>query len=287
MAALIVVWGSAYILLKVAVHDIDPAWMTAGRLWVGAATLGALALATGMKLPPLTPRPDPLWGWYAFNGIVGTALPFFLYASAARGIPSAVNAICNGATPIFTLLLAWFAQADAPPTRLRVTGVLLGFAGLLVLVAPRLTGAGVAVEGLALAAALSGAAFYAMANVAIRRAPPAAPVIGSLILCITGALAASLMAAWSGPPAHMPGWPALAAMIFLGVVNTGIATVGYVRIIQRRGPVFMSMAIYIAPLWATALGLMAGEALQWTVFAALVLILGGVVLASRPAKAAV
>lgn len=286
MGALIATWGSAYALLKIAVHEIPPVWNTAARLWIGAATLGVMAVIWRVKLPPLLPRPDPLWWWYAFNGIIGTALPFYLYAMAAQGIPSAVNAICNGASPIFTLVFAWFAQADARPTGKRVGGVLLGFLGLVVLVGPRLA-QGASLEALALIAAIAGAAFYAMANVAIRRAPPTAPIIGSLILCLTGGVAASLVAVATAPLPPVPHAPALLALAFLGVVITGVATVGYVFVIQRRGPVFLSMAIYISPLWATALGVaVMGERPGWNAFAALALILTGVVLTTRPAKAA-
>jgi drug/metabolite transporter (DMT)-like permease len=286
MAGLIVTWGSAYALLKVAVHEIPPVWNTAARLWIGAATLGSIALVRGLKLPALLPRPDPVWWWYAFNGIIGTALPFYLYAMAAQGIPSAVNAICNGASPIFTLLFAWFAAADERPSPRRIGGVLLGFVGLVVLVGPRLA-AGASLETLALIAAIAGASFYAMANVAIRRAPPASPVIGSLILCLTGGLAATLVAASTEPLPPMPHAPALAALLFLGVVITGVATVGYVFVIQRRGPVFLSMAIYISPLWATALGVgVMGERPGWNAFVALGLILAGVALVTRPVGAA-
>ncbi|MDB5432154.1 MAG: hypothetical protein JWP35_3270 [Caulobacter sp.] len=284
MGALIATWGSAYALLKIAVHEIPPVWNTAARLWIGAATLGVMAVIWREKLPPLLPRPDPVWWWYAFNGIIGTALPFYLYAMAAQGIPSAVNAICNGASPIFTLLFAWFAQADTRPTAKRIGGVLLGFMGLVVLVGPRLA-QGASLETVALTAAIAGAAFYAMANVAIRRAPPTAPIIGSLILCLTGGVAASLVAVSTAPLPPMPHAPALMALAFLGVVITGIATVGYVFVIQRRGPVFLSMAIYVSPLWATALGvLVMGERPGWNAFAALALILAGVVLTTRPAK---
>jgi drug/metabolite transporter (DMT)-like permease len=284
MAGLIATWGSAYALLKVAVHEIPPVWNTAFRLWIGAATLGAIALARGLRLPPLLPRPDPVWWWYAFNGTIGTALPFYLYAMAAQGIPSAVSAICNGASPIFTLLFAWFAAADEQPSPRRIGGVLLGFGGLVVLVAPRLA-QGASLETLALIAAIAGAVFYAMANVAIRRAPATAPVIGSLILCITGGLAATLVAAATAPLPPLPHAPALAALAFLGVGITGLATVGYVFVIQRRGPVFLSMAIYVSPLWATALGvLVMGERPGWNAFAALALILAGLALVTRPTR---
>ena len=62
---------------------------------------------------------------------------------------------------------------------------------------------------------------------------------------------------------------------------TALATIGYVDLIQRRGPLFLSMAIYMAPLWATAVGVIfLAERPSWTAFVALALILGGVALAT-------
>jgi drug/metabolite transporter (DMT)-like permease len=73
----------------------------------------------------------------------------------------------------------------------------------------------------------------------------------------------------------------------LGVFSTGLATVGYVFLIQRRGPLFMSMSIYLAPCLATALGMAAlGERPGWPAFAALALILAGVGLATTGGRRA-
>ena len=89
------------------------------------------------------------------------------------------------------------------------------------------------------------------------------------------------------PP--MTAWPSpasTAAVVSLGVFPTALAGIGYVFLVQRQGPVFMSMAIYLAPLWATALGvLLLGERPGWPAYAALALILGGVALATTTRKA--
>jgi drug/metabolite transporter (DMT)-like permease len=286
LAGLVIAWGSAFGALKIAVHDIPPAWNTVVRLWVASAVLGAVCLMQRERLPALLPRPAPAWGYYTVIGLIGMALPFFLFAFAATGLPSAVNAICNGASPIFTALLAylWLREEQMGPRR--ALGVGLGFAGLVVLVAPRLLH-GVSVETLALAAALTGAALYAVSNIVTRKAPPVASSVGGLMMCLTGAVAATAATFALEPlPAAAPSWQAVASVAGLGVFSTALGSVGYVFLIKRQGPVFMTMAIYLAPLWATALGVMLlGERPGWPAYAALALILGGVALATTTRKA--
>lgn len=281
LAGLVIAWGSAFGALKIAVVDITPTWNTVIRLWVASATLAMVCLANRAALPPLLPRPHPAWGYYAVIGTVGLALPFFLFAIAAKGIPSAVNAICNGASPIFTAALAFAVLRDEPLGPRRVAGVLIGFVGLVVLVGPALAQGG-GVEVVALTCALVGAFCYAVANVVTKKAPPVPSSAGALMMCLTGAVAATGAALALEPP--MTGWPplpAIAAVVALGVFPTALAGIGYVFLVQRQGPLFMTMAIYLAPLWATALGvLLLGERPGWQAYAALALILAGVALAT-------
>jgi drug/metabolite transporter (DMT)-like permease len=285
LAALVIAWGSAFGALKIAVHDIPPAWNTVARLWVASAVLGIVCLIQRERLPALLPRPAPAWGYYTVIGLIGMALPFFLFAFAATGLPSAVNAICNGASPIFTAVLAYLWLRDEHMGPRRAAGVGLGFAGLVVLVGPRLAH-GMSVETLALAAALGGAALYAVSNIVTRKAPPVASSVGGLMMCLTGAVMATLATAALEPlPIAAPSWQAVAAVVGLGVFSTALGSVGYVFLIKRQGPVFMTMAIYLAPLWATALGVMLlGERPGWPAYAALALILGGVGLATTTSR---
>ena len=284
LAFLVICWGSAFAALKIATVHVPPLWNTAGRLAVALPVLALVLVLSRTRLPPLRHR---AWIAYAGIGLVGMAAPFFLYAYSAQRLPSAINAICNGASPIFTGLLAHAFIASERLTARKAAGVLLGFAGLVVLVAPRLQH-GMTVEVAALGAALLGAALYAIANVLTKQAPAVPSSVGALMMCLWAALYAG-GAAWALEP--LPPWPPLPALLSiaaLGVFSTALATVGFVFLIQRRGPLFMSMAIYLAPVWATVLGMVAlGERPGWPAFAALGLILAGVALVTltRPRSA--
>jgi drug/metabolite transporter (DMT)-like permease len=247
------------------------------RIWIGVATLGVVMAFQGQKLPPLR---DPAWRVYAITGLIGMSAPFAMFAYAAQHIPSAVNSMCNGASPIFTAMLAHVFVAGDRLTPAKAAGVGLGFAGLAVLVAPKLAG-GITLEVWGLIVALSGAALYSFANVLIKRSPAVSATVGAQMMCLWAGVFAIGTAAVGAPAPTWPPLPSLLAVTALGVFSTALASIGYVYLIQRRGPLFMSMAIYVAPLWATLLGVaFLGERPGWPAFAALGLILAGVALAT-------
>jgi len=285
MALLVVAWGSAFAGLKIAVEVIHPVWTSVMRLWVATLVLWLISAARGEQLPKVSFERGSIWSWYALLGLVGLAAPFMLFATAAASLPSAVNAICNGASPMFTAALAHLLLADEKLTPRRIVGVLIGFAGLLVLIGPRLA-AGVSIEVTALIFAITAAFLYATSNIITRKAPAISSTAGALLMCLTGAVFATVGAlVLDGPPA-VPPLRGLAAVTMLGIFSTGLGTVGYVWLIQRRGPVFTSMTIYMVPVWATLLGVgLMGERPGWSAFAALALILGGVALTTAPKRA--
>jgi drug/metabolite transporter (DMT)-like permease len=98
------------------------------------------------------------------------------------------------------------------------------------------------------------------------------------MMCGVGAVFATVYAVLTSPlPAAAPSPSAWAAVSALGVFSSALGSVGYVYLVQRRGPVFMSMSIYLAPLWATGLGVaVLGERPGWSTYLALALILAGV-----------
>lgn len=280
---LVVAWGSAFAALKISTEHVSPLWNTAGRLAIAAPVLGLVLAARGERLPPISHR---AWIAYAAIGSLCMAAPFFLFAYSAQRLPSAVNAIANGASPIFTGLLAHAFIAGERLTARKAVGVALGFAGLVVLMTPRLQ-QGMTVESAALLAALVGAFLYAVGNILTKQAPPVSATVGGLMMCLSAAVFAIGAAFALEPPPAPPPLSALAAIAALGVFSTALGSVGFVFLIRRRGPLFMTMAIYLAPLWATALGMaVLGERPGWPAFAALGLILSGVALVTlvRPSR---
>ena len=282
LAALTLSWGSAFAALRIAVHDIHPLWNTAIRLVIATAALGLALLVMRKRLPPIR---DVAWRWYALSGVVGMAIPFALFAFASTQLASAVTAICNGGTPIFVAALAHLFAGERLTGR-RALGVLIGFAGLAVLVGADAIRGFDAGQTPALLAALGGAALYGVSSVAIRRAPPTPALAGAFMVCATGMLlAVPLAAGMAAPPLHAPARAWMAA-VFLGLGPSAISMIAWVWLLARRDAVFASMGTYGAPLVAVAIGMAwLNERPGPEAFVALALVIAGMLTANIGSRA--
>jgi drug/metabolite transporter (DMT)-like permease len=279
--ACLAMWGSAFAALKIAVGHMSPLWVTGLRMIVASAFLLAVLALFKERLPPLSDRRT--WLVFGAIGIVGTALPFFLFAWASERAASAVVAICNGGSPFFTAILAHLFLSNEKLTINRILGVGLGFAGLVVLAAPAAFGDGaMSAEALGVIAGIAGAACYGIANVLIKAAPGVKPTTGATIYCLAGlavALPLAIMTAPAPVAAPLDAWLAVGS---LGLFSTAIGGMGYVHLVRRRGPVFVSFITYLVPLWATGIGMLfLGEQPGWPAFFALLLIIAGLVVSQR------
>lgn len=287
LLVLVVIWGSTYAVVRIGVRTIDPLWLVAGRL-IGAALLIALGMGAIRLVRGRQPDGDghaPLSlaavGWFALVGTVFNALPLAFYATAAKTTDSAVLAICNGGTPIFTALAAHLAIRDDRLTPRRAIGVAMGFLGLLALVGPELA-EGVSAGAVALALAIAGAMLYAGSGIGTRLAPRISPLTSVLIIMASGGALDLVFALLTAPFPAAPSAESLAAVAALALIPSAVAFVLWVWLIRRSGAVFVSLTNYLMPLWAAWLGVVfLHETLGWPAFAAMGLILAGVAVASR------
>jgi drug/metabolite transporter (DMT)-like permease len=274
VAALTVIWGSSFFLIAVALGGFAPLPLAAGRVGFAALALAAALLATGVRLP----RGAPAWGWCAALGAVGLAGPFTLLAWGQQTVPSAVASIYIAATPLFVLGLARLVFRDRIGRR-KWTGFVVGLAGVAVLAGPD------ALRGLAGGVVLGqlaclGAAFcYASGAMLVRAMPTVEPLAATAAAHL--AAAALLLPLGLADAPHV--WPAaapVAALVVLGVVQTGLAQFLRFVAIRRAGPVFVSVVGYLIPIWAGFLGVaLLGETLSLRAVAAYGLILAGVLVA--------
>lgn len=276
--ACVATWGSAFAGLKIAAEDIPPSWVASLRMVVAAAFLLALLPLLRERLPAL--NQSAAWRAYAAIGVIGTAVPFVLYAFAAANAPSAIVAICNGGSPFFTALLAHWLLAGERLTVRRTISVGLGFAGLVVLAAPGLLDPNAkAAETLGIAAAIAGAACYAIANIQVKQAPVLSAAAATTIYCIAGAAAALPFSVLVDPFPVEASTASFIAVVLLGVFSTALGGVGFVFLVQRRGPVFTAFTTYLMPVWALGVGMVfLGERPGVSAFIALALILSALVL---------
>ena len=286
LGLLALIWGSSFLLIKFALEGVTPPQLVLGRLIAGAVVLLVIVKVTGGALP----RERAVWGHLALMSVVANIIPFFLFAWGEQRVTSGMAGILNGTTPLFTLAVAMAALSDERWSPQRIGGLLLGFVGVVVVVAPwNADGAVNAVSGQIAclgAAACYGVGFvYARRFLSYRGLPPLSLSAAQL------SLAAVLLAVTS--PLTMRGavdlTPAVAGSVLaLGAVGTGLAYLLFYRLIGDIGAMSSSLVTYLIPVVAVFLGVVVqDDPLTWNVFvgAAIVVVSAAIAegrIAARP-----
>ena len=278
---LALIWSTSFLLIKVGVETIHPITLTLGRLVLGGALLGAIAWSRGNLLP----RGLRQWGIAAFVGVIGNALPFTLIQWGEKTIDSGLAAIFMGVMPVWVAVLAHFLTNERL-TFNRSIGVIMAFAGLIVLIGPDALGE-LGVQLIAPLAVVGGAICYAVNSVYVRRqgAVPLYPIAASSLFI--GALlllpVELLLVSDSLHSASLPSW---LAMLILGVFHTGLAALIYFRLIARVGATLFSQVNYIIPVLGVFWGaILLNEQPGWQEGLALMMILGGLFFINQRARA--
>lgn len=276
--ALVAMWGSAFMFIKIAVATVPPATIAAGRLLIGAMVLLAVVYARGLRLPSLASA----WRQYAWLAVIGNAVPFYLIAWGQQVIDSALTGILIAVMPLATLVLAHYFVHGEHITRHRAIGFILGFAGIVMLMGPAaLTGfAGSALQIVSQLAVLAGALCYA-ANTIVARLTIKGDVlvVSAGVLLLASVMMVPVALALDRPWTLTPSSASIAAVVWLGIGATGIPTICYFALIGSAGPTFMSLVNYISPCLALLLGVVImNEEPGPNAYAGLALILSGIAL---------
>jgi len=269
-AAMSLIWGVPYLFIKVAVDDgVSPVFLSFVRVALGAALLLALAWRAGV-LRQLRGR----WSWIAAYAVIEITLPFPLIAAGEQYVSSSLTAILIASVPLIVALLAIRFDAAERATGIRLLGLLIGFAGVVVLVG--IDVAGNTDELLGAALILLASCGYAAAPMILNRKFPdvdARASMGASLLLATALLA--IPAAFTAP-SEMPTDEALIALVVLGVVCTALALLVFTFLIVEVGPGRALVITYINPVVAVVLGVMIlDESLGPGAIAGLLLILAG------------
>jgi drug/metabolite transporter (DMT)-like permease len=247
------VWGWSFLFIKVAVEGMTPATVAAARIG-----LGALALHVVLRLRRTTlPRDPTFWRHVAICAVFANALPFTLLAWGEQHISSALTAVLNASTPLFTVLSGALYIGDRFGRR-ELLGLGLGLAG--VAVAAGIGGddlVGSALGG-ALAAVGAGAG-YGFALVYAKRhlldVPAELAATGQLTVGIAIMLPFAI-ATTSADGIDLEPHRVL-AVVLLGAVGTGFAYLLYYRSVAELGPTTTSLVTYLIPPIAVVVGVVA------------------------------
>jgi drug/metabolite transporter (DMT)-like permease len=272
-AAMGLIWGIPYLLIKVAVADLSPIALVFLRTAVGAALLVPLAAARG-DLTPLLRRWRPLV-LYTF---VEVAAPWLLLSHAERRLTSSLTGLLIAAVPLIGAVLGLVARGDDRLDLRRAAGLVVGFAGVAALLGLDLS----QVDAGAVAEVALVAIGYAVGPMIIARrlsdVPAMGVVAGSLALtCVLYAPVAMFQL-----PPRVPPAPVLGAVAVLGVVCTAVAFLVFFALIAEAGPLRAQAITYVNPAVALALGVaLLHEPFTVGAVVGLALILLGLLLATR------
>jgi drug/metabolite transporter (DMT)-like permease len=273
LATVALLWGASFLFIKVAVRELAPATLILGRLGLASLTLAVVVpLLVGRRETIAEIRANA--GWLAVVGLVNVAIPFWLLSWGETRIASGLASIIQASVPIFNAVIAFGFFREVRVGGLRLAGVGVGFVGVALLVGAqphgRVLGA-LAVCGMALCYAVG----QLFAGRHLRRVQP--PVV-ALATTAVAAIAASPFGI-AQAPGHMPGWKTIGSVAALAIPLTAVAFLLFYAIIAGAGAAYASLVTYLVPPIALAYGaVFLGEHFGAADFAALVLILAGVVL---------
>lgn len=279
--ALAAMWSSSFVAVKIGVETAPPIAYAWARIGLAGVILYGVLKMRGGRLP----RRIEVWGWLALFGLFGNALPFVLINWGQQNVDAGLAAILISVMPLSALLLAHVFTRDERLTPRRLAGVVLGFAGVVVLIGPGALadlGSDVAHQ----LAVAGGAVCYAIGAIVARWLPPLEDYErGSAILIVSALMLVPAMFAFEGGIAVDFTNEAWWALAYLAVFPTALATILLFWVIARRGATFLALNNYLIPGLGVFWGwLFLSETVSTQEVLALFLILGGIAVAGSGSK---
>jgi len=275
------IWSSSFMWIKIAVQEVGPVTLVAFRVLFGL--LFGIAVIFIQRIS--WPRTFKTWFPLLLLGLINVAIPFFLISWGEKSIDSAVAAILDATVPLFTILIAHFLLQDDKMTLPKVLGLLIGFAGVIVLMSKDIGASTGSLLGQF--AVIVASMFYAGSSVYVRKTTVDTPGI----LRSAGPLVSATGIMWLGAaifesPLKIPQigitWVAL---LFLGVFGSGLAFVLAFYLIHEIGPTRTTMVTYLFPLGGVILGVtFLSEQLSWQLVTGAILIVSSLVVANWEPK---
>ena len=277
MAGLALIWGVSFLLIKVAVHDMSPAVLLLLRAASGLLALALIVKAMGRPL--IGPGWRTRLGSFAFMAITNAIVPWVAIAWGEERISSGLASILNSTTTLWTAVLIYWAMPSERPSVVNYLGVVIGLAGVVILVLPDLSRHGVSANFVGTLAVLVASLSYAL-NAIYQRTRMRNV---SLFDISIGQLAAATVFA---VPLALPSLssvhiaPAsLAAVLVLGAGGTGIAYLLYYFVMNTLGAVRASGVTLLVPVTAVFWGaVFLNENVSVPMVIGMVVILAGIVL---------
>lgn len=282
IALLALIWGSSFLWIKLADRGFSPVEVTLARLATGAAVLFAVMLVRRDKIP----RSPRLWAAIVIAALFANAVPYLLFAVAEQTVSSSTAGVINATTPLWTVMLALAVRHQKSVTRWQAAGLVIGFAGTVLIFTPWRTASELLSAGglECLAASVSYAVSYIYMDRFLARRG-----VGAIVLSACQLAAAAVMLAIAlgitGVQTPRVTTESVAAIAVLGIIGTGFAYVLNYQIITSDGATVASTVTYLLPVVAIVLGLLVlSETITATMLGGIALVLAGTALTRLQTK---
>ena len=274
---LALIWGGSFLAIKVTVQDMSPTALLLFRSASGAVGLTLIVVA--LRKPLFGP------GWrgrlmgFAIMAITNAVIPWIAIGWGEQRISSGLASILNSTTTLWTAVLIYWVMPSERPTLINYVGVLVGFAGVVVLVYPELSAHGISGDVLGALAVVLASLSYAVNALYQRRKMRNVSVyeisLGQIALSVLFAIP---LAAPSLPDIHFR-LESMVAVIALGVLGTGVAYLLYYYVMNTLGAVRAAGVTYVVPVTAVFWGaVVLHEEVSASVVAGMLVILAGILL---------
>jgi drug/metabolite transporter (DMT)-like permease len=275
LLGLAALWGASFMFIKVGDRQLQPITLVGFRMALGALTLVPIVAAKiGFRRAVRELR--AVAGPLIVTGLINSAIPIFAISWAETRIDSGLTAIIQASAPLFTALLAIRFSREERVRGSRLGGLVVGLAGvgLLVGAQPR----GQILAGLAVvfaAVCYASAALYTGRR--LRNTSPLVTSVGALAAASLATLPIGLFEL----PSHLPGWKVTGSVLTLGIAGTGLAYILYYGLIAGAGASRAILITYLVPVFALFYGaVLLGEPVTAPGVGGLALVLAGVALGS-------
>lgn len=278
---LALIWGSSFILMKKGLQAFSPLQIGALREIIAVSFLLPFAIRKHKILRSITPRE---WLGLASVGLLGNAIPAFLFPLAETRLNSATAGMLNALTPVFVLLIGYFFFQLNVYLK-QIIGLLIALSGSMLLILFSRESVNLSEKaGYALLVILATCLYGLSANImkqTLKRLDPISTTtlalgfaaIPYLFYLVTSDIGERLQQAGAVS--------SLAYVSILAIVGTAISTVLFNRLIQMTDAVFATSVTYLIPFIALMWGVLSGEPISWVQIGALFIILLGIYIINR------
>lgn len=281
LGILALVWGSSFILIKRSLVGFSPQQVAAGRLLFGLIFFSPFLVRQAQSVEiraSIRPR------WKAFVAIagVGFVIPAFIFAEAGAHLNSSLAGALNSLSPLFTMIIGALFFGNALKLR-QATGIILGLSGSLLLVFFSASGQ-FAVNSYALLVVLATMCYGLNINLISRYVSDLSALVSSAwTFAVAGGLSLLILLTsdFFSRATRPSEWPALLALLTLGVLGSGLMSVIFNRVVQLASPLFASSVTYLIPIVALLWGVLDGEQIYAVQYAGMAVCLAGVYLVNR------